>query len=241
MLDALKRWLGAAPAVSHGWPDLADWARSRQCTLRGVRENDGFVIDGHVGATPWRLEWGAAQRPYIDGAELRIRAELAVPRELQALVLNRELAAAMERVVFEQYVEGVQTRIDTHTPPEMRWLVMFPKLSGTEMQALRERYIALSGFKPWLLQWLGGTLQQSLVNCAPPAGEPLVMMVARRRLSLRGSMPDPTPALLSRWLRLFECALVEARRVSLDYVDQGVPSTQPSLFSASALPAGARR
>jgi hypothetical protein len=54
-------------------------------------------------------------------------------------------------------------------------------------------------------------------------------------------MPDPTPALLSRWLRLFECALVEARRVSLDYVDQGVPSTQPSLFSASALPAGARR
>jgi hypothetical protein len=232
MLEVLKRWLGAPTATNPGWADLADWARSRQCTLRGVRDTEGFVIEGHVGATPWRLEWGQAQRPYIDGGEIRIRAEIAVPRELQVLLLNRELADSMERVVFEQYVEGVQTRIDTATPAEMRWLVMFPKLSGSELKELRDRYVALCSFKPWLLLWMGGALRQSLESSAPPKGDPMVMMVTRRRLSLRGALADPDPSSRGRWLRLFECAAAEAQRVSVDFVDQGVPSTQPSLFSA---------
>ena len=139
MLDSIKRWLGTASTDTQGWGDQAAWAQAHQWTLRGVRDIEGFVIDGRCGATPWRLEWGPSQRPYIQGQELRLRAELSVPRELQALVLNRELMESMEKAVFDQYVEGVQTRIDTTTPPEMRWLVMFPKLSGAELKALARR------------------------------------------------------------------------------------------------------
>lgn len=241
MLDSIKRWLGNAPAEDSGFDAQAAWARSRNWTLRGVREIDGFVIDGRTGPIPWRLEWGPSQRPYIPGQELRLRADLPVPRELQALVLNRELMESMEKAVFDQYVEGVQTRIDTSTPAEMRWLVMFPKLSGSEMKSLREGFGALSSYKPWVLQWLDGALSQSLAALPPAADRPLVLMIARRRLSLRTALPSADVASLGGWLRLFECALNEAQRVAAAEVDVPTPSTQPSMFPASTLPSRALR
>jgi hypothetical protein len=241
MLDSIKRWLGSASVQIPGWNDLSAWSREHQRTLRAVREPEGFVVDGRSGAIAWRLEWGPSQRSYIPGAELRIRAELPVPRELQALVLNRELMDAMERAVFDQYVEGVQTRIDTTTPPEMRWLVMFPKLSGTELKSLRDGYGALSSFKPWLQQWLAGSLTPVLASLPTAAERPLVLMIARRRLCLRTALAQPDAAALDAWLRLFECALQEAQRVAIDEIDVHTPSTQPSMFSASSMPADAAR
>jgi hypothetical protein len=237
MLVTIKRWLGSAAPPIAGWSELSSWARSNHWTLRAVREPEGFVVEGRSGSTAWRLEWGPSQRSYIQGAELRIRAELSLPRELQALVLNRELMDAMEKAVFDQYVEGVQTRIDTTTPPEMRWLVMFPKLSPSELKSLREGYGALSSFKPWLQQWLGGALSPSLAALPTSADRPLVLMVARRRLCLRTALAQPDPAGLDAWLRLFECAVQEAQRVALDEIDTHTASTQPSMFSASTMPA----
>jgi hypothetical protein len=242
MLDSIKRWLGTAAAETHGFDEQAAWAKSREWTLRGVREIDGFVIDGRTGPIAWRLEWGPSQRPYIEGQELRLRADVSsVPRELQALVLNRELMESMEKAVFEQYVEGVQTRIDTTTPPEMRWLVMFPKLSGTEMKSLREGYGALCNYKPWLQQWLDSPLSQALAALPPAADQPLVLMIARRRLSLRTALPAANVVSLEARLQLFECALKEAQRVSIDDIDAATPSTQPSMFPASLLPTEAQR
>ena len=241
MLQTIKRWLGDVPPQVPGWGDLNAWARARQWTLRAVREPEGFVVEGRAGSIAWRLEWGPSQRSYIQGAELRIRAELSVPRELQALVLNRELMDAMEKAVFDQYVEGVQTRIDTTTPPEMRWLVMFPKLSGTELKSLRDGWGALSSYKPWLQQWLAGSLAPELAALPTAAERPLVLMIARRRLCLRTALAQPEPAALDAWLRLFECALHEAQRVAVDELDMHTPSTQPSLFSASTMPLDAAR
>jgi hypothetical protein len=209
--------------------------------LRAVREPAGFVLQGRSGSTDWRLEWGPSRRSYIRGPELRIRAELSVPRELQALVLNRELMESMEKSVFDQYVQGVQTRIDTTTPPEMRWLVMFPKLSPAEMKSLRDGYGALSSVKPWLQQWLGGALSSALCATPTSADRPLVLMLARRRLCLRTVLAQPDPAELEAWLALFECAVLEAQRVAPVETDLHAPSTQPSLFSASTMSADGAR
>jgi len=241
MLDSIKRLLGSAPVPIPGWSELSSWSRSHQWTLRAVREPEGFVVDGRSGGIAWRLEWGPSQRSYIPGSELRIRAELALPRELQALVLNRELMDAMEKAVFEQYVEGVQTLIDTSSPPEMRWLVMFPKLSASELKSLREGYGALSSFKPWLQQWLAGGLTSALAALPTAAERPLVLMVARRRLCLRTALAQPEPAALDAWLRLFDCALQAAQRVAIDEIDVHTPSTQPSMFPVSTLPVDAVR
>ena len=240
MLDSLKRWF-VRPAEPHVWTEQAAWAQTNQWDLRYVREINGFVIDGRKGTAVWRLEWGPSQRPYIEGNELRLRAELAVPRELQVLVLSRPLMESMERDVYEQYVGGVQTRIDTETPAEMRWLVMFPKMSGSELMGLRERFGALSSFKPWLQQWLASPLRHELSNAPVLTEQPMVLMVARRRLSLRTALAEPDVASLAAWLQVFESALSEAQRVAVDFSNSGAPSTQPSLFSASTMPVESAR
>jgi hypothetical protein len=238
MLEGLKRWISGGSAATRGWDGLAPWASQHQYSFRGVREADGFVVEGRVGALPWRLEWGPSQRDYLKGNELRLRAELALQGDLQAVVMNRPLQEAMERAVFDQYVEGVQTRIDTETPPEMRWLVMFPKLAGSEMGALRERFVALASIKPWLVQWLEGPLAAALAATTLPPQTPIVLTIARGRLMLRVALADPDPPELDRWVRLFETAVREARRVAGSGFEPGAPSTQPSLWTASALPPG---
>jgi hypothetical protein len=242
MLDGLKRLFSGAPGTDeagHDWEGLVPWAQQRQYGFRVV-QNEGFVVDGRLGATPWRLEWGPSQRPYIEGQELRIRAELGLSPELQVVVMNVALAEKMEKDVFEQYVEGVQTRIDNQTPPEMRWLVMFPKLADKELGELAGRYAALSSVKSWLVPWLAGPLAQSLAALRVEPSVPMVLMIGRGRLMLRTALAEPELPALQQWLRLFEGAMREARRVASESTDAISPSTQPSLWSSSALPGDER-
>ncbi len=236
MLHALTRWFKAAPKPAAGWPEVAAWAVAHGWVFRGVRESDGFVIEGRSGAMPWRVEWGPSQRAYIDGFELRFRAELPVPGEMQVLLLSRPLMELMERTVFDQYIEGVQTRIDTEIPPEMRWLVMFPKLGTAELKTLREGYAAVTNHKPWATQWLGAPLATAVKAAPLPPGVPLVLMVARARLSIRTPLTSPTPALLESWMKLFDVALREARRAAAEEGSGTVASTQPSMWASSGLP-----
>lgn len=236
MFDALKRLFSPSSAVATtdpsapvSWAEVASWAGSRQYGMRAVHD-DGFVVDGRLASTPWRLEWGPTQRPYIQGQELRIRAELGLPPELQVVVMNHELTEAMEKAVFEQYVEGVQTRIDNQTPPEMRWLVMFPKLGAADLPApLRGRCTAVGSGKTWLTQWLEGPLAQALASVRIDPQTPLVLMIGRGRLMLRTELAEPEIGPLQAWLRVFETALREARRVAADSSDESVaPSAAPS-------------
>lgn len=236
MLEGIKRLFGAGGGTAAGgWDEIAPWAQSKQYTFRGVQDQ-GFVIDGRLGATPWRLEWGPSQRPYIQGQELRLRAELGLASELQVVVMNRVLQEQMEKTIFEQYVEDVQTRIDNQTPPEMRWLVMFPKLDAAEMGPLKDRYVALGSLKGWLRQWLEGPLAQVLAAQTVEADVPVVLMIGRGRLMLRTAQADAAVAPLQHWLRVFETAMREARRVASESTESLSPSVQPSGWSPSALP-----
>lgn len=238
MLDGIKRLFARTGDTERDQAELADWARSRQYSFRPVRgEEGGFVIEGRLGAQPWRLEWGPSQRPYIEGPELRLRAELGLPSDLQALVLDRTLQARLEKSVFDQYVESVQTRIDDQTPPEMRWLVMYAKLGGPELGALRDRFAAVSQAKAWLTQWLEGPLTAGLLAAPLVTGQPMVLMVSRGRLSLRTGLDEPQPQDLDAWLRLFQQAMREARRAADAGSDPGHASTQPSMFTATRAPA----
>lgn len=237
MLNGLKRLFSRAPAAPQAWDALVVWAESRRFGFRPVHDEEGFVVEGELGTSPWRMEWGPSQRPYVNGAELRLRAEIGPHVDVQALVLDRELQRRMEAAVFEQYVEGVQTRIDNTTPPEMRWLVMFPKLSGAELGALRERFAAVAPGKPWLMRWLEGPLTTALLATPLAAEQPLVLMLARSRLTLRTALAAPTPEVLDRFLRLFQTALREARRAAEQAGADAVPSTQASDWSSSSDPA----
>jgi hypothetical protein len=235
MLRLIYRWFGRGSKVAGGWPDVAQWAKQSGWEFRGVRDNDGFVIEGNQGSQTWRLEWGPSQRSYFEGFELRFRAELPVPGELQALLLSRSLMASMEKSVFDQYIEGVQTRIDTDIPPEMRWLVMFPKLTGAELKTLRDSYAGVANHKGWMRNWLNEPLSQGLGQSEVALQAPLVMMVARARLTMRSPMKEPQVPKLDAWMKLCLLAHREGHRAALeDGVEPGGASTQPSLWAHSA-------
>ena len=222
MLDGIKRWLAGTPERARragGRTPLQafdGWSRAGQVQIRTPREGEGLIVDGRCGDVPWRLEWGPPQRPYVMGHELRIRTELPLPAELQAIVLNRLLQEAIEKAMFEQFVEGVQTRLDTEMPAEMRWVVMHPRLGRAELGDLHERFAAAATLKPWLQQWLAGPLAASLqaLDAAPEAA--FVLMVNRGRMTLRAEVDEASPGRFEPHLRLFEVALREARRVQLD-------------------------
>jgi hypothetical protein len=233
MLQSLKRWWSAAGPKA-GPQGIDDWAQSKGASYRRVRDDEGFVIDGSSRSVMWRIEWGPSQRPYIAGPEVRFMAELGLHRDIQVLVLNRLLMESSEAKVYNEYVEGVQTRVDTQTPTEIRWLVMYSKLSASELRTLGVRFGAVASVKPWLLQWLSGPLESALLDAARSLSEAdaFVLSIGRGRLSMRLGLRSPSAESLNHWLALFETALSEAQRVAGEWRDSALPpaSTRPSVW-----------
>ncbi len=243
MLESLRRLLNKGPK-SADTSVLQQWAGSRGFQFKRIRDAEGGLIEpmgeaasGDSGG--WRIEWGDAQRSYIDAREIRFSAEVGTPRELLVLLLNQELMETMEKIVFDQYVEDVQTRMDTETPPEMRWLVMFPKLTGTELGRLRERYAAIASIKPWLQLWLSNALESALATTVAHTAPnvPVVLVINRGRLTLRTAMAEPDAEQLTRWFAVFSQILPVARKLARDWTDAtagGATGTlQPSVWPPS--------
>ena len=206
------------------------WAERHGHEFRLVRDAEGCVIEGSKGLHDWRIEWGQPQRSYIEAHELRLIADLGLPHSLMAMLLNRVLMAAMEKEVYDQYVNDVQTRIDTDTPPEMRWLVMYPKLGPSDLGRLKERFEAVSSAAPWLLQWLTPALREALHDSIEVvrSDQPFVLAISRGRLMLRTTLPQPDAERLTLWHGVFERALLAARQVGDEWqTASAVASTQP--------------
>lgn len=233
MLQTIKRWFSGG--AGSGWAGAEEWAEARNYAFKRSRDGEGFIIDSGTGPTGWRIEWGPSQRPYIQGAELRLRGDVGEV-DLQMMLLSRSLMDAMEKAVFEQFTEELQTRLDTATPEEMRWLVLFPKMPPSELKMLRDSFGAAASAPQWLSQWLEGPLsvqlQQARSSWLAPE-DPLALVMHRGRLTLRLSVPQPDAARLTAAAQLFEVALREGRRIAQACGENGVASTQPSMWSSN--------
>lgn len=239
MLKNLRRLFAGAPDQAEA-AVLRQWAEERGHGWRRVRNAEGCVVEGRTGTQDWRIEWGPSQRDYITGFELRLIAELDLPKEVVAMVLNRALTETMEATVYERYVDDVQTRIDTDTPPEMRWLVLYPKLAAQDLGRLRDRYAAVGSIEPWLQQWLQGPLNDALAATLDQtqAAQPVVMTIGRGRLLLRTALAKPDARALAMWFSVFEHGLREARRLGSEWragAHAGL-TTQPSAWAHSEQP-----
>lgn len=212
MLESLKR-LFSKQGVERDLTDVADWARGRGYGFKRVRNEDGFVVDGAFEGLAWRLEWGPPQRDYIEGHELRLRVELALPAEMQLLLLSRPLMDELERATYDQYTDGMQTQIGHTMPEEMRWLVMFPKVDLTDQKALRAHFGAVASQADAGLAWIAGPLAEALARAGNGLlnGEPpFVLMTLRSRAYLRMRLIEPEPDKLAAALRVFEVAVTRA-------------------------------
>jgi len=239
VIKQVKSWF-VARANAARWRGVVDWADSRGAVFKQVRDGRGFVIE-HAKAAPGslRIEWGPSQRSYISGNELRIRCELKLHSDLQMMVLARELMESLENTVFEAYTDTLKTRVDTDTPEEMRWLVMFPKLSHIASKLVRSRFGAVGVNKDLTTAWIDGDLSPALVQASQdllPAGRPFVLLTMRGNAYLRTSMEEPALEQIQSFLKLMEVAGREAQRVNARLADTGPWPTTSSIAWQSQPP-----
>lgn len=218
MLKSVRRWLFGPPSRP-GAAALQAWCETRGWRLRAARESEGFVIEP-PGQTPdWRIEWGPSQRAYLGTHELRLRGETGVDPSVQALVMPRAMMNLLERELFSQITDSVQTRVDMQTPEELRWLAMAERLPAERMGALQRDYAAVSNAPDWTAAWLAGGLRRQLMALAAapadawPQPVSLALVAQRGRLVLRLALPTATPEGIEPALALFQAALTQARQL----------------------------
>ncbi|MDN3920419.1 hypothetical protein [Roseateles violae] len=239
VLKRLKHWF-VARANAMRWRAIHDWAESRKASFRLSRDGLGFMIEQQR-ALPGslRIEWGAPQRSYMSGTELRMRCELRLHNDLQMMVLCRELMDRLEGTVFEAYTDTLKTRVDTDTPEEMRWLVMFPKYTQISSKLVRQRYGAIGINKELTGAWIEGELSELLAQASQdllPEGQPFVLMTMRGNAYLRTTMAEPDLPRIQALLKLLETACREAQRVNSRLSDAGLWPTTTSVAWQSSSP-----
>lgn len=240
VIKQVKHWMKLRASAAQCKP-ISDWSESRQGSFQLTDEGEGFLIEEPRHALgPLRIEWGAAQRPYIEGTELRLRLELKLSADLQMLVLERELLDVLERAVFEAYTDTLQTRMDADTPEEMRWLVMFSKAEQWKSKSARARFSACAVTRELAEAWVNSSLGEALALAAQdlvPASRPFVMLTQRGNLYLRMPLAEPSLEPIRGLVRLAEVAAREAQQLQLRLGDRGMwPSTTSMTWTPTAPP-----
>jgi len=233
MLKSLREWVFGRPSVV-GEDRLRAWAEGRGWVFKRSAKHDGFIIETPDAAPGWRIEWGPSARRYIGSHELRLRGDTGIDPQTHALVMPKPLLDALEREIYSQYTDNVQTRLDEETPEEMRWLAMSPRLLGGALGSLRGQFAVVGNVTPWMTAWIGGPLGDAfLVFAASLQGDPtpvaplspeasselspqpitpMAMIARRSELILRVAMPVPHLPTMEQAVVLFDLALREARR-----------------------------
>ena len=196
---------------------IAGWARRAGHVHKREKDGDGFAVEGSFDATPWRIEWGRPQRPYIEGHELRMRMVLDVPRDLQLLLMTRSLKERLASEAFEHATQGNQTAIDDSVGEETRWLVVLPKISFAESAILRSCFAGVAAHRHEGAAWLEGPFAHALERAATTwlnAQPPFLLMTLRGRLYLRLQLATPDEADIAAALTLFGIAGASARRIA---------------------------
>ena len=218
---------------------LAAWARQEGHRWKREKDGDGFAIDGKSATGPWRLEWGRPQRPYIAGHELRVRAALDLPPDLQMLVLTRQLEEALAKEAFEHGTQGNQTLVGDTVLEESRWLVMFPKIVFNQSKTLRHHFAGVSSLDYEGGAWLEATLAKALERAAGTwlsASPPFLLMTLRGRLYLRLQLGSADEGDIVSALTLFGIAAAAARRVARARGDEPVSWAATTTSAWQSLP-----
>jgi hypothetical protein len=242
VLKQVKHWMKLRTSASQ-WKPVADWAAKRgaQFTLEDDEAGDGCsIVEPQNPLGPLLIEWGPPQRDYVQGAELRMRWDLKLKSDLQVMVIERSLMDRLEGQVFEAYTDTLQTRIDTDTPEEMRWLVMFPRLEQWSGKVVKQRFGALGASPEMIQEWLAGALTDVLSLASQdlvPAGHPFVMLTQRGNLYLRHQMPEIDLTQLQGLMRVAEVAAREALSLNKRVTEPVWAPTDTSTFPSSTPPA----
>lgn len=158
----------ASSQMPHG--PVSEWAGTQGFAFSVDAEGQGVILEGKLGGKPWRLQLGRPTRNYIEGEEVRARAELGIPDNVAILVMNRPLKEKLEGRAYQIYTDDLQTSVKSTLPEEMRWLAMFQEVGWDSLPpAFWERYGVLTDTREHALAWLDAPLANLLMNWQLPA------------------------------------------------------------------------
>ena len=192
MFERLRKALAGSPPAeaAHSRADLvSEWAGTQGLAYTASADGGGFSLKGDTGGKPWRLERGDASRQYIDGDEIRARAELEVNEEVSVLIMNRPLKEVLEKRTYQMYTDSLQTTADPNLPEELRWLAMYPEVGWSGLSdAFWARYAVMADQREHAVAWIAPPLAHLMLSWpepGPAAEVPFILMLMRGRLYLR--------------------------------------------------------
>jgi hypothetical protein len=178
-----------AQAASAALGPVSQWAASQGFEFSGDSASSSFAVDGQIAGRPWRLEAGKPTRRYIQGTELRARADLGVNPDALVLVLNRPLKDLLEKQAYALYTDSLQTQVDPNLPEEMRLLSMFEECGWDALPRLFwSRYSVVADDREHAMAWVDAVLTKQLLEWPAPAPSievPFVMLLLRGKAYLR--------------------------------------------------------
>ena len=238
MLESIRSFFSRTPLDAEA-NAIAAWARTRGCHWKREKDGDGFAIDGHLDSTPWRLEWGTPQRPYIFGRELRMRMALGLPPDLQMMVMSAALRESLEKAAFDDAVQSNQTQVGDEAAEETRWLVLFPRITFAGSKVLRGAFAGVSSLPHEGPAWLEGALAQALERATTSwlqARPPFLLMTLRGKIYLRLQLGAADAIDIAAAVELFETAGRAAMRVAAARADEPVSWAQTASSAWQSLP-----
>jgi hypothetical protein len=194
--------LAPASKVSE-WAGMQGFVFSQRADGRS-----GYHVEGKVGGKAWRMEQGKPSRDFIQGAELRARAELGIRDDVAVMVMSRQLKNDLDKRAFAIYTDTLQTIADPNLPEEMRWLSIYEEVGWESLgKAFLNQYAVLADNRLNAVTWLN----QELVNLLmawptlDPAA-PKILMLLRGKAYLRMQATEDDLPTLEHATQLFTTA-----------------------------------
>ncbi|MCZ2406995.1 MAG: hypothetical protein LC097_09730 [Burkholderiales bacterium] len=206
MLDGLRKALGLGPhpaAVPPGVvtpAQLAHWAAARGWRYAAADGEGGYTLEGRLGEHAWQLESGTPTRDYMQGAELRLRAELPIDPGASVMLMNRALKEELEVRAYGAITQDVQTTVTESLPQELRWLSILEEVSVPHWPAsFRQAFAVLGSRARDARQCVHAAVVAQAMHegqAAAPGQVPLVLMLDEGSLLLRmQTLPSHLPDL----------------------------------------------
>nr|WP_315234191.1 hypothetical protein [uncultured Albidiferax sp.] len=226
MFERIKKWVARSPDSRPEQADLQAveaWAMARELGFESLFNDGDFALTGQQAVWSWRLERTEPVRDFIQGAELRGRADVALPEDVAVMLINRPLKEDLEKRVYEQVTHSVQTTLDADLPEEARWLSLYDEVGwSTAPLEFWDRYAAVADTRAHAQQWLEGDLLPLLMAWPTPAVQqitPFILQLQRGRVYLRMEYPHNDVPTLEHALAVFTQACVSAQLLSADGVE----------------------
>lgn len=173
--------------------EVARWAAVQQVAIVPQAKDGHFDLGGDLHGRPWRLECGPAARDYVQGLELRGRADMNADPDAAVMVLNRALLESLEGLAYEAITDTLQTTVNEDLPEEIRWLAMYEEVSWPGLPAsFRQHFAVVAEHAETAQRWVQAPLVSQLLDIAESEGadheralSPVLLMLVRGKVYLR--------------------------------------------------------